>query len=292
MEKYKVIILVVLILALSLVFVFQGSIMKVYNYFGINLHRPDGAELGNIIGQVAREILTSSPLNIGGKENQVILVKEKVLAETNIQRYNNNMLPPLVENAKLIAAAQAKAEDMLKNEYFEHISPSGVNSGQLVRSFGYEYMTMGENLIRGNFSGEKELVQLWMASPGHRANILNTRFTEIGVAVAKGTYKGQTVWIGVQEFGLQLPNCPEADVVLKAKIDANKKKLNQLYSQMVAKEKEIDAEGKGSEKYNALVDQYNNLVSQYNILNPETKKFISQYNVQVNAFNECVNVNE
>ena|SRR3989344_3024443 len=288
MEKYKAIILIVLILALALVFIFQGGVVKLYNYFGINLQKPDTTDIGNVIKEIAREVLTSSPLNVGGKENQVILVKEKVLAQTNVQRYNNGMLFPLTENAKLSAAAEVKAEDMLKNEYFEHVSPSGVTSGQLVKSFGYEYLVTGENLIRGNFSGEVEMVQDWMNSPGHRENILNTKFTEIGVAVAKGTYKGQTVWVGVQEFGLPLPNCPEADVTLKNKIDTNKKKLDQLYSQIIAKEKEIDAESKTSEKYNTLVDEYNAMVAEYNLLNQETKKLISEYNNQITAFNDCV----
>jgi len=288
MEKYKAIILIVLILALALVFIFQGGVVKLYNYFGINLQKPDTTDIGNVIKEIAREVLTSSPLNVGGKENQVILVKEKVLAQTNVQRYNNGMLFPLTENAKLSAAAEVKAEDMLKNEYFEHVSPSGVTSGQLVKSFGYEYLVTGENLIRGNFSGEVEMVQDWMNSPGHRENILNTKFTEIGVAVAKGTYKGQTVWVGVQEFGLPLPNCPEADVTLKNKIDTNKKKLDQLYSQIITKEKEIDAESKTSEKYNTLVDEYNAMVAEYNLLNQETKKLISEYNNQITAFNDCV----
>lgn len=291
MEKYKVIILIVLILALALVFMFQDNVMKVYNYFGIDLHKPDTTELGNIISQVAREVITSSPLNIGGKENQVILVAEKIVAQTNIQRYNNGMLPPLLVNAKLSAVAQAKAQDMFKNQYFEHVSPLGVTAGQLVKSFGYEYLIIGENLILGNFPNEKELVQLWMDSPGHRANILNDKFTEIGVAVVRGTYKGQTAWISVQEFGLPFPDCPEPDIVLKNKIDAGKAKLGQLFSQIKAKEKEIDATNRMSKEYNDLVDEYNKLVEEYNSLNGKTKVLILQYNAQVSAFNKCVNAN-
>lgn len=291
MEKYKVIILIALILALGLVFVFQGSIMKVYNDFGINLHRPDTGELGNIIGQVARDILTSSPLNAGGRENQVVLVAEKVLAQTNIQRYNNGLLPPLISNSNLSLAAKAKAEDMFKNQYFEHVSPSGVNVGQLVKSFGYDYLVTGENLILGNFASEQELVQNWMDSPGHRANILNTRFTEIGVAVVKGTYQGKTAWIGVQEFGLPFPDCQEPSPALKNKIDSNKVKLEQLFAQIKAQEKEIDDTNKMSPKYNDLVDEYNALVEQYNALAAETKSIILQYNAEVSVFNACINAN-
>lgn len=288
MEKYKVIILIVLILALGLVFAFQGSIIRFYNYLGINLHQTDKTDIGNVIKEIAKEVLTSSPLNIGGKENQVILVKEKIIAQTNIQRYNNGLLPPLIENAKLTAAAQAKAEGMFKNQYFEHTAPSGVGPGELAKNFGYDFLMVGENLILGNFTSEQQLVQDWMDSPGHRANILNEKFTQIGVAVARGTYKGQTVWIGVQEFGLPLPNCPEPSISLKNKIDLGKSQLDQTSLQINAKREEIDNTPPVSEDYNTLVDEHNKLVEKYNLLNVETKKIISQYNIQVNNFNQCV----
>src|SRR3989344_3216924 len=108
---------------------------------------------------------------------------------------------------------------------------------------------LGENLILGNFLSEKEAVQHWMDSPGHRANILNNRFTEIGVAFIKGQYQGDTVWIGVQE---------------------------------------IENTNSKSSRYNVLVDEYNALVASYNPLNQETKNLIFQYNSQVNNFNQCV----
>ena len=61
----------------------------------------------------------------------------------------------------------------------------------------------------------------WMNSPGHRANILNPHFQEIGVAVGKGMYEGHETWIAVQSFGMPLSACPASDANLKIKIDAN-----------------------------------------------------------------------
>lgn len=238
----QVIILILILLVLSSSFYFQDSILSIYNNFRESLQKfvpmiissrildeiGKKTDLSNIINEVKKEILTSTPLNIGGKENQAVLTKAKIIAQTNIQRYNNDLLSPLFENAKLNASAKAKADDMFLNQYFEHISPLGVDPGALVKSYGYEYIVAGENLILGNFADEKELVQAWMASPGHRANILNNRFTEIGAAIIKGTYNGKTAWIGVQEFGLPLSACSQPDVGLKTEISDNKIQLDQL----------------------------------------------------------------
>ena len=264
------------------------AVQRIYGNFDSSLQNFQKTELGNIINEFKKEVLTPPPLNVGGKETQAVLTKDKVIAQTNIQRYNNGLLIPLIENAELSAAAKAKAEDMFLNQYFEHVSPSGIDPGELVKSWGYQYIVTGENLILGNFESEKEMVQLWMDSPPHRENILNNRFSEIGVAVVKGKYKGQTVWIGVQEFGLPLSSCVEPDTVLKNKIESNKNILDQLASQIESKKNEIENTNPRSPKYNSLVDEYNNMVAQYNSLNNETKNLILQYNKQVNFFNQCV----
>lgn len=283
-----ILLLVVLLLIFWTSVYFQDSLLKTYNNFGEKFQKLDKTDLGNLINEVRKEILAPTPLNIGGKANSVVLVKSEVIAETNLQRKNNGGLPALTENVQLNAAATVKAEDMFKNQYFEHISPSGLGPGDLVKNVGYEYVVTGENLILGNFTSEKEVVQLWMNSPGHRANILNNRFTEIGVAIIKGSYNGQTVWIGVQEFGLPLASCPNASVTLKNQIEENKNKLDQLALQIEVKRSEIESTNPRSENYNQLVDEYNALVAQYNPLNEQIKNIIAQYNTQVNNFNNCV----
>ncbi len=289
MKKIFYILMLVLVLAAFWTgFYYKDAILGMYHSAANNLQNFKKTDLGNTIGEITKEIFAPAPLNMGGNSNDVVLVKSKIIAQTNIQRYNNGNLPPLIENAKLDAAAKAKADDMFKNQYFEHISPLGVNPGTLVKNYGYEYIVSGENLILGNFKDEAEAVQDWMNSPGHRANILNNRFVDIGAAFVKGTYKGETVWIGVQEFGLPLASCQSPNANLKTQIDNNKMALDALSVKIDAKREQMNHTDQKSQEYNALVDEYNNLVNQYNQLAQNTKNIIAEYNLQVNNFNKCV----
>ncbi len=287
----KIIILGMVLAATVVGFMFKDQLLGLYNTTAKNLQNFQKNDLGNIVEQIKKEILAPTPLHIGGNANNAVFVKSKIIAQTNIQRYDNGQLLPLLENMSLNASAKAKADDMFSNQYFEHISPSGVGPGELVKNHGYDYILTGENLILGNFKSEAEIVQAWMNSPGHRANIVNNRFTEIGVAIVKGTYKGETVWIGVQEFGLPLSACPQSSDALKAQIEVNKVKLDDLIVQIDAKRLEIERISRNDKKYNKLVDEYNTLVAEYNPLNDQTKSLINRYNTQINTFNVCVSGN-
>lgn len=288
MSKIKILIIfIVVIVAFGAGVYFKDDAIKLYNSLNQGINDFQETDIGQTISQVGKEIFSPPPLNIGGLAKPVVLLQSKVIVETNLQRQENG-LPALTENAKLDLAAAAKAHDMFLNQYFEHVSPSGTDPGKLVQSYGYDYIVEGENLILGNFSSEKEVVQDWMNSPGHRANILNNRYTEIGVAVIKGTYKGQTVWIGVQEFGLPLSSCAQPNISLKNEIDLNEAQLNLLSSQIDDKKIQIDNTNPRSAAYKQMVDDYNQLVAQYNSLAETTKNIISQYNNQVNIFNNCV----
>ena len=289
MGKIKAIIIFVLIIAAFGAGVyFRDDAISFYNNLNKQVQDFRKTDIGQTISQVGKQIFTSSPLNAGGVSNNVILLQSKIIAETNLQRQENGNLPSLKENTKLDEAASAKANDMFLNQYFEHVSPSGIDPGKLVQSYGYDYIVAGENLILGNFSSEKEVVQDWMNSPGHRANILNNRFTEIGVAIIKGTYKGETVWIGVQEFGLPLSTCFQPNEALKNQIDSEKAQLDELSSEIDTKKNQIESTNKKSPAYRQMVDDYNQSVAQYNSLAEEVKGIIANYNNQVNNFNDCV----
>lgn len=291
--KFKIIIIFILVVAAFGAGVyFKDDAIKLFNSasWGLNKQVQDfqKTDIGQTISQVGKQILTPAPLNAGGTSNQVVLLQSKIITETNLQRQQNGNFPALKENTKLDAAASAKANDMFLKQYFEHISPSGVGPGVLAQSYGYDYIVEGENLILGNFSSEKEVVQDWMNSPGHRANILNNRYTEIGAAVIKGTYKGETVWIGVQEFGLSLSACAQPSVALKNEISSDEAQLNALSATIDDKKNQIDNTNSKSEIYRQMVDDYNQLVAQYNSLAETTKGIIATYNNQVNIFNNCV----
>jgi hypothetical protein len=206
-----------------------------------------------------------------------------------LQRQENGNLPTLKENVELDQAASAKANDMFLNQYFEHISPFGVGVSDLAENSGYEYIMIGENLALGNFKDDAVLVQAWMDSPGHRANILNERYTDIGVSVIKGMFEGETTWLAVQHFGLPLSACDGPQETLKAKIGLNQADTQELKNSLIVLKEEIEGMNprRQREEYNAKVEEYNNLVSQYNNLIAETKGLTETYNVQVSAFNEC-----
>lgn len=287
--KFKgIIIFVLVVAAFGAGIYFKDDAIKFYNGLNKQVQDFQKSDIGQTISQVGKQILSPAPLNAGGTSNNVVLLQSKIIAETNLQRQENGNLTALKENAKLDEAAAAKANDMFLKQYFEHISPTGVGPGDLAQKYGYDYIVEGENLILGNFSSEKEVVQDWMNSPGHRANILNNRYTEIGVAIIKGTYKGETVWIGVQEFGLPLSVCSQPSVSLKNQIDSDQAQLNDLSSQITDAKAQIDSTNQKSAAYDQMVNDYNQLVAQYNSLAQTTKNIIATYNNQVNTFNTCV----
>ncbi len=125
--------------------------------------------------------------------------KENIIDLVNKSRIENN-IPVLAGNQNLDNAAKDKLEDMLKNNYFAHTSPTGVTPWFWFEKNGYDYKYAGENLALGFSSVEKEH-QAWMNSPTHRKNILNVNYKEIGVATKQGTIDNKLVVISVQAFG-------------------------------------------------------------------------------------------
>ncbi|MCA9358196.1 hypothetical protein KC902_02960 [Candidatus Kaiserbacteria bacterium] len=118
---------------------------------------------------------------------------------TNEERAMNHAAP-LQRNAVLDEAARLKAEHMAKYEYFAHFSPDGVSPWHWFDKAGYRYAFAGENLAI-HFTDSDEVVEAWMNSPAHRQNIVDQKYTEIGVGTAKGEYEGyKTVYV-VQLFG-------------------------------------------------------------------------------------------
>ncbi|MCX4821153.1 sigma-70 family RNA polymerase sigma factor [Streptomyces sp. NBC_01142] len=89
---------------------------------------------------------------------------------------------PVSANGRLVAAAQRHSEDMAARHYFSHTSPGGTDPGDRIDAAGYPWRTYGENIARGHQS-PADVMNGWMNSPGHRANILNCAFREIGIGV-------------------------------------------------------------------------------------------------------------
>lgn len=211
-----------------------------------------------------------------------------VIALTNVERTKNG-IGKLSENSKLDASAQVKLKDMFAKGYFEHISPTGVGVSDLVTDQNYGYIVVGENLALGNFGGDSKLVAAWMASPGHRANILDSRFTDIGVAVGRGIYQGEEVWIAVQHFGKPLSACPGPSNDQKKEIDTDHVYLQTEEDQINTLKAKIDSES-GSQ-YQQDINTYDDLVEDYNARLQDLQTKITAYNQSVKDFNSCAGLN-
>lgn len=118
---------------------------------------------------------------------------------TNTQR-KDLALPTLSRNSVLDVAAQLKANDMAAGHYFSHNSPTGISPWHWFEKAGYVYTYAGENLAV-YFTDSDAVMDAWMKSPTHRANIVGPNYKEIGVGTARGTYNGYDTVFVVQLFG-------------------------------------------------------------------------------------------
>jgi len=288
MNKKDIISLAIfLIITLAGIFLFKDdNISNLYSKLILKLPEIE-KEFNNLaVQEIKKQALTPPPLRYDSKEEQSFLTRAGIINFTNIERAKAG-LPPLQENAKLNVSSDIKAKDMLDKQYFAHKSPSGVGVSDLAEKVGYEFILVGENLALGNFKDDQDLVQSWMNSPGHRANILNTKYKDIGVSVIKGKYEGRNTWFAVQHFGLSSSACPQPSQSLKNQINIYKNQELELETKLNSLRVEIESSGLNRRDYNQKVQQYNDLVLQYNNLNAEIKVLLVQYNNQVNDFNNC-----
>ncbi|HWC57861.1 MAG TPA: CAP domain-containing protein [Candidatus Paceibacterota bacterium] len=222
------------------------------------------------------------------QETAVAITTDGIVDATNQERINAG-LPPLKLNNLLVTSATQKTMDMIAKQYFDHTSPTGVTVSDLGKEVGYDYIVMGENLALGDFTDANDVVAAWMQSPGHRANILNPAYQEIGAYAAKGMYQGKEVWFVVQHFGTPRAVCPLLDSKLKASIDAINTSLKNLQGRIASDKATLESpnhpEGAA---YEAMVNNFNNLVVQYNTSLVISQEETKQYNAQVVAFNNCL----
>lgn len=126
-------------------------------------------------------------LNVPLTDASVTAFESEVVRLVNEIRKQNG-LSPLTQDWELSRVARYKSQDMRDKGYFSHTSPTYGTPFQMIRAFGLSYRTAGENIARG-YSTPQAVVNGWMNSSGHRANILNASFTKIGVGyVANGHY--------------------------------------------------------------------------------------------------------
>lgn len=124
----------------------------------------------------------------------------------DLLKYTNEVradkeLKPLILNDQLSKAAKAKADDMIKDDYWAHISPkTGKEPWDFIVASGYDYFYAGENLAV-DFSDSRSVVKAWYESPSHRENLLNKNYVEMGFAIVNGELRGRKTTLVVQMFG-------------------------------------------------------------------------------------------
>ena len=126
-------------------------------------------------------------LTIPGTDSAVLSYEQEVVWLVNEIRLKNG-LKALTQDWELSRVARYKSQDMRDNRYFSHTSPVYGSPFQMMKSFGIAYRSAGENIAKGQATPQA-VVNAWMNSSGHRANILNASYTHIGVGyVADGKY--------------------------------------------------------------------------------------------------------
>lgn len=174
-----------------------------------------------------KEIFTPGPLtNLIEREVKKPLSDDEIIKITNEYREKEG-IESLKMNEILMEAAREKINDMLEKQYFAHFSPTGKGVQDFLKEVNYLYLSAGENLASGFFKDSRELVNAWMNSPGHRKNILNSKFKEIGVVQVKDNFLGQEQYLAVQIFATPQSYCPFLREDLKSLIEEKKEKINE-----------------------------------------------------------------
>lgn len=141
---------------------------------------------------------------VPGFRNQVFDSLSAIYAAVLVNLTNQNRaaanVSELTVNSILEKAAQMKADDMASKGYFAHNTPDGKTPWYWLDQAGYKYVYAGENLAV-NFNDSEDIERAWMNSRGHFLNIMNPKYTEIGIATSTGIYKGRQAVFVVQMFG-------------------------------------------------------------------------------------------
>ncbi|WP_455538293.1 CAP domain-containing protein [Terrisporobacter sp.] len=123
--------------------------------------------------------------------NSFLSFQKEVVRLVNVERTKRG-LSELAFNTELSSVATKKSQDMINKNYFNHTSPTYGSPFDMMRQFNINYTSAGENIAMGQKT-PAEVVNAWMNSQGHRENILNKNFTDLGVGVAKSS-NGTLYW--------------------------------------------------------------------------------------------------
>ena len=162
--------------------------------------RPRVLSIISVIILLAKFFVTATFLfSYNSPEAFAEISSRKIIEFTNQSRANIGV-DPVTENALLTRAAYQKAEDMFERDYFNHEDPDGNMPWYWLKDNGYVYSYAGENLAM-DFTRAESVHEAWINSESHRANIENSNYKEIGIAVVQGELNGKSTTVLVQFFG-------------------------------------------------------------------------------------------
>lgn len=154
-----------------------------------------------LLAQVSYSVLTTGRVSVLAQASDISVVE--LLDNTNAERVKAG-LEPLTINEQLNDAAALKAQDMFANNYWAHVSPTGVQPWEWFAQAGYTYTSAGENLAK-NYPNATTTVAAWMASDAHRENILKEAYVDVGFAVLDGELEGEPTTLVVALYGAPTP---------------------------------------------------------------------------------------
>lgn len=175
----------------------------------------------------------------------------------------------LTWNPTLENAARQKAEDMIANGYFAHTSPAGVSPWFWFDQAKYTFIYAGENLAI-DFTESEKVEQAWLNSPTHRANVLNSQFTEIGIAAVDGNFSGRNTTFVVEFFGKPM----------KTKVASASTTTTKPKTAVVANTKTTEPEVAGASTETIIKPKTNIPVKILTETSKENEKFISAQNLE------------
>ena len=228
--------------------------------------------------------------------DRTVINPDNIIYFTNIERKKLG-LAPLSWSAKLTRSARAKSQDMFANQYFAHKSPVDPDKdfGYFIQKQSYDFARVSENLAMGGFDSAQQVVDSWMKSPGHRANIVFSGYRDIGVSAQTGMMNGQQVVIIVQHFGLTKNTCPiisstaeENLKTIQAQAEAFKANVQDLGKQINDENSHLT-----NDEMDNLVLLYNTAIRDYNDIAAKFTTMVNEYNQAVQDYDNCIkNLNQ
>jgi uncharacterized protein YkwD len=223
--------------------------------------------------------------------NRSVINSDNILYFTNLERTKRG-LKNLKFSPKLTRSANAKSRDMFAYQYFAHTSPSDSKKtfAYFIDNESYLFVRISENLAIGEFETAQQVVDAWMNSPDHRANILFPDYREIGASVQTSRMNGSTVIMIVQHFGIPKNACPSVSTSMLESIQSIEQEANLSKKTAADLEKKINAPNSNlsDDALDELIGVYNTAIRKYNSLVVQFQQFSAEYNSQVKKYDDCI----